>query len=59
MVTAGNRNDSPVLPDVMKQAEALYDWWKPRVAIADRGYDSNANHNWLDARGVVPIIHIR
>ena len=59
VVTAGNRNDSPVLPDVMKQAEAMYDWWKPRVAIADRGYDSSANHNWLDARGVIPVIHIR
>ena len=59
VVTAGNRNDSPVLPDVMKQAEALYDWWKPKVAIADRGYDSNANHNWLDAREIIPIIHIR
>ena len=59
VVTAGNRNDSPVLPDVMKQAEALYDWWKPKVAIADRGYDSSANHKWLDDRGVIPVIHIR
>ena len=30
VVTAGNRSDSPVLPDVMKQAEVLYDWWKPK-----------------------------
>ena len=59
VVTAGNRNDSHVLPDVMKQAEAMYDWWKPKVAIADRGYDSSANHKWLDDRGVIPVIHIR
>ena len=59
VVTAGNRNDSPVLPEVMEKARSLHSWWSPRVALADRGYDSNDNHNWLDARGVVPIIHIR
>ena len=59
VVTAGNRNDSPVLPDVMERGETLYDWWDPKVAIGDRGYDSNANHIWLDARGVTPVIHIR
>ena len=59
VVTTGNRNDSPVLPDVMERAACLYNWWAPKVAIADRGYDSNTNHLWLDDRGVIPIIHIR
>ena len=59
VVTAGNRSDSPVLPDVMKRAETPYDLWNPKVAIADRGYDSSTNHTWLDARGVIPVIHIR
>ena len=59
VVTAGNRNDSPMLPTVMERAESLYGWWKPKIAIGDRGYDSSANHNWLDERGIIPIIHIR
>ena len=59
VVTPGNRNDSPMLPSVFEKAEELYDWWEPKVAIADRGYDAAANHEWLDARGAVPIIHIR
>ena len=48
-----------MLPQVMEKTGALYDWWKPKIAIGDRGYDSNANHNWLDERGIIPIIHIR
>ena len=59
VVTAGNRGDSPMLPQVMEKTGALYDWWKPKIAIGDRGYDSNANHNWLDERRIIPIIHIR
>ena len=59
IVTPGNRNDSPMLPEVMQRAGSLYGWWQPRVALADRGYDSNANHNWLDLRGVAAVIHIR
>ena len=59
VVTPGNKNDSPLLPAVMERAAAQYSWWAPAVAIGDRGYDSAANHEWLDARGVLPIIHIR
>ncbi len=59
VVTAGNRADSPMLPAIMDQAASLYDWWGPRVATADRGYDSSKNHHWLDDRGVLPVIHIR
>ena len=59
LVTAGNRNDSPMLAPVMEKAEAIYNWWGPRVAIGDRGYDSNANHHWLDDRGITPVIYIR
>ena len=59
VVTSGNRNDSPLLPQVMERAAGLFSWWDPKVAIGDRGYDSSANHNWLDARGVSAVIHIR
>ncbi len=59
IVTAGNRNDTLLLPRVMDRAAGMYLWWSPRVAIADRGYDSYANHHWLDTRGVAAVIHIR
>ena len=59
IVTTANRGDSPMLPKVMEKAEALHSWFRPKVVIADRGYDSNKNHNGLDAKGIIPIIHIR
>ena len=59
-VTAGNRNDSPELRAVMDQAFAEYDWFQPRTALADRGYDAakNFEYLWLDHH-IDPIIHIR
>ena len=58
-VTTAKRNDSPELPAVIARAEALYPWFKPSVVIADRGYDSTANHEYLHGKGIVPVIHIR
>ena len=59
-VTAGNRNDSPELPAVMDQAFAAYDWFAPRVTLADRGYDALKNFEYLYLRrGIDPIIRIR
>ena len=59
IVTPGNKNDSRFLPPLVERAQSLYDWFEPRYCLADRGYDSNRNHNYLDKRGVIPIIHIR
>ena len=59
LVTTAKRNDSPELPTVMRRAEALYGWFRPAVAIADRGYDSNANHQFLYDRGALAVIHIK
>ncbi len=59
IVTPANQNDSPMLPPVMERAASLYDWWDPKVAIADKGYDALTNHEWLDNRGTLPTIHIR
>ena len=59
VVTTAKRNDSPELPTVMEHAEALYPWFRPAVAVADRGYDSRANHEYLHQKGILPIIHIR
>ena len=58
-VTTAKRNDSPELPAVIARAEALYPWFRPSAVIADRGYDSRANHEHLHGKGILPIIHIR
>ncbi|MDE2938875.1 MAG: transposase [Chloroflexota bacterium] len=59
IVTTGSRNDSPVLPDLMKHAQKYMPWLKPKVAIADRGYDALSNHKFLDDAGIYAIIHLR
>ena len=59
IVTTAKRSDSPELPAVIAWAEALYPWFKPSVVVADRGYDSMANHEWLHGKGILPVIHIR
>ena len=59
LVTTAKRNDSPELPAVIARAEALYPWFKPSAVIADRGYDSTANHEHLHGKGIIPVIHIR
>ena len=59
-VTAGNRNDSPELRAVMDQAYQTFDWFQPRTALADRGYDARANFEYLFLdHDIDPIIHIR
>ena len=54
-----NKNDSPLLPVLVRKAQAMYPWLRPRHLLADRGYDSQANHAFLVQRGIIPIIHIR
>ena len=58
-VTPANRNDSPELPNLINYAEALHDWFKPDVVIADRGYDGLPNHQFLIGKGIRPIIQIK
>ena len=59
VVTTAKRNDTLELPAVIERAEALYSWFRPSVAIADKGYDSASNHEYLDQKGIIPVIHIR
>ena len=59
IVTAGNRNDSPLLQPLIRKAQAQFDWFRPTVAIGDRGYDSAKNHEFLFGERIIPIIHIR
>ena len=54
-----NRNDSPQLPRIVKEARQVYSWLKPQYLTADRGYDAQSNHEVLVQQGIKPIIHIR
>ena len=57
--TTASRNDSPTLPALLDKASKTYGWFSPTFLMADKGYDSEANHREALDRGVVPIIPIR
>ena len=59
IILPANRNDSPQLPRVVKEARGVYPWLKPGYLLADRGYDALTNHETLVQQGIKPIIHIR
>ena len=58
-VTPANRNDSLELGPVFRQTLKTHSWLKPKYVLADRGYDSQGNHELLYGRDVVSIIHMR
>lgn len=53
-VTEGNRSDTTYLTAMVEETSP-----KPEVVIADRGYDSKDNSEWLHRRGIAPVIHKR
>ena len=59
VVTTASRNDCPELPMLFAKTESLYPWFHPSAVIADRGYDSAANHEFLQGKDALPIIHLR
>lgn len=56
IVTTASRNDSPELPPVMERTRERFPWFRPRAAIADRGYDATSNYAYLRDIGTVPVI---
>ena len=58
-ITSGNVGDSTELPPVVKQTQEEHPWLRMKYLLADRGYDSQHNHKFLDNLGIKPIIHIR
>ena len=54
-----NVNESPRLRPVVSEAQKTHDWLNPDYLVADRGYDSIANHKFLIKQDITPIIHIR
>lgn len=59
IVTTAKDNDSPLLPSLVSKALGLFPWLSPVYAVADRGYDSQANHKYLMDQGIIPVIAIR
>ena len=58
-ITTAKRNDSPELPSIVALTEHLFPWFKARAVMADRGYDAMSNHQYLNGKGILPIIPMR
>ena len=58
-ITPANQNDSTQLPAALRKTLAAYPWLEPGCLLADRGYDSLSNHQFLAGLGIIPVIHIR
>ena len=58
-VTTASRNDSPTLPELLQKAAATHLWFRPQHVLADRGYDSAANHQVAQSYGAEAIIPVR
>ena len=54
-----NVNDSPDLRVVTRKVLNKYPWIEPGCLLADRGYDSEANHEFLVNQEIIPVIHMR
>ena len=53
-VTTGSQSDMTYLAVVVEETSPT-----PEVVIADRGYDSKDNSEWLHRQGITPVIHKR
>ena len=58
-ITPANESDSTELPAALRKTLAAYPWLEPGCLLADRGYDSLANHQFLVGLDIIPVIHIR
>ena len=62
VVTTAKSNDSPFLPSLLAELETSHSWFSLAagvVVIADRGYDSKDNNEFVHRNGGVPVIHKR
>ena len=59
IVLPANEGDTRQLRPLIDKARGIYPWLRPKHLLADRGYDSQANHRLLIERGIAPIIHVR
>lgn len=59
VTTTASCSDYPELQKLMDKARREHEWFGPRHLMADKGYDSRANHEAVIERGAIPIIAIR
>ena len=52
IVTTGSASDTNHLTPLVEMLRC-----RPEIVIADRGYDSADNNEWLHRRGIAPVIH--
>ena len=57
--TTASRHDGSELPELLDGVTDAHPWLTPEYVIADKGYDSRANHEAVIERGAAPIIAIR
>jgi len=58
--TTGSQHDSPMLVKLMKKMRRLFgDRIKPVTLAGDKGYDSNANHEFAHSEGFVLVSPLR
>ena len=61
-VTTASQNDSPMFKPLLEKAESEHDWFEigpDSVVIADRGYDSRPNNEYVHGKEAAPVIHKR
>ena len=51
ILTTGSVGDGPLLRELFRMAAAQFPWFSPELALADRGYDSRSNIQFLGERG--------
>ncbi|MBA7514932.1 IS1182 family transposase ISDre5 [subsurface metagenome] len=60
IVTPGNVNDTTQLIPLLTKLNAEFDWFSPKTVIADAGYDSTSNYEFITSRfSAVPVIRMR
>lgn len=59
LVTTASQPDVKHLTTLMEHTYAQFPWYQPKAVIADRGYDSKANHIYLMQNSIAPVINIR
>ena len=58
-ITPANESDSTELPAALRKTLSAFPWLEPGCLLADRGYDSLTNHQFLVGLDIIPVIHIR
>ena len=58
-VTTASQSDFHTLPVLMDKASAEHEWFAPKYVMADKGYDSLANHEDVLRRRAIPVIALR